>query len=152
MMVKQRRLGQTAEQADWLIGADIRGTEFEGDALRSMKAPGTAYDDRKLGKDPQPAHFKDYVRTFEDNGGVHINSGIANHAFYLLATNLGGKSWHAPGRIWYDALRSPLLTPTTGFRHFARITHRAARQRYGAGSDEAKAVREAWAQVGIRWE
>jgi Zn-dependent metalloprotease len=152
MMVKQRKLGQTAEQADWLIGADIRGTEFEGDALRSMKAPGTAYDDPKLGKDPQPAHFKDYVRTFEDNGGVHINSGIANHAFYLLATNLGGKSWHAPGRIWYDALRSPLLTPTTGFRHFARITHRAARQRYGAGSDEAKAVREAWAQVGIRWE
>src|ERR671925_1008848 len=109
VMVKQRKLGQTAAEADWLIGADIRGNEFEGDALRSMKAPGSAYEDPKLGKDPQPAHLKDYVHTFEDNGGVHINSGIPNHAFYLLATHLGGHSWEAPGRIWYDALRSPLL-------------------------------------------
>jgi Zn-dependent metalloprotease len=152
IMVKQRKLGQSAAEADWLIGADIRGSEFQGDALRSMKAPGTAYDDPTLGKDPQPGHFTDYVRTFDDNGGVHINSGIPNRAFYLLATDLGGDSWQAPGRIWYDALRSPQLTPTTGFHRFARITHRAARQRFGAGSDEATAVREAWAQVGIRWE
>ena len=64
----------------------------------------------------------------------------------------GGRSWHAPGRIWYDALRSPLLKPTSSFVAFARITHRAARQRFGPGSDQAKAVREAWAEVGIRWE
>jgi Zn-dependent metalloprotease len=151
-MVKQHKLGQTADQADWLIGADIRGSDFHGDALRSMKAPGTAYDDPNLGKDPQPAHFKDYVRTLDDNGGVHINSGIPNRAFYLLATNLGGRSWQAPGRIWYDALRSPLLTPTSSFVAFARITHRAARQRFGTGSTEAKATREAWAEVGISWE
>jgi Zn-dependent metalloprotease len=152
IMVKQRKLEQTADQADWLIGADIRGSEFHGDALRSMKAPGTAYDDPRLGKDPQPAHFKDYVDTVDDNGGVHINSGIPNHAFYLLATNLGGRSWQTPGRIWYDALRHPLLSPTSTFTAFARITHRAARQRFGTGSDEAKAVREAWAEVGIDWE
>jgi Zn-dependent metalloprotease len=151
-MVKQRKLGQTADQADWLIGADIRGSEFRGDALRSMKAPGTAYDDPKLGTDPQPAHFKDYVHTLEDNGGVHINSGIPNRAFYLLATNLGGHSWQAPGRIWYDALRSPLLTTASSFVAFARITHRAARQRFGTGSPEAKATREAWGEVGISWE
>jgi Zn-dependent metalloprotease len=152
VMVKQRKLNQTADQADWLIGAELRGDEFDGDAIRSMKAPGTAYDDACLGKDPQPAHWRDYVRTWDDNGGVHINSGIANKAFYLLATNLGGKSWHAPGHIWYDALRSPQLTTTATFRQFARITHRAARQRFGVGSDQAKAVREAWAEVGVRWE
>jgi Zn-dependent metalloprotease len=152
VMVKQSKLGQTADQADWLIGADLRGDEFDGDALRNMKAPGTAYDDAVLGKDPQPDHWRDYVRTFEDNGGVHINSGIANKAFYLLASNLGGKSWHAPGHIWYDALRSPQLTTTATFRQFARATHRAARQRFGVGSDQAKAVREAWAEVGVRWE
>jgi len=151
-MVKQRRLNQTADKADWLIGAELRGEEFDGDALRSMKAPGTAYDDACLGKDPQPAHWRDFVRTFEDNGGVHINSGIANRAFYLLATNLGGRSWHAPGHIWYDALRSPQLTTTATFRQFARITHRAARQRFGPGSAEATAVRAAWAEVGVRWE
>ena len=48
-----------------------------------MKEPGTAYDDPILGKDPQPAHMRDYVVTLEDNGGVHINSGIPNHAFFL---------------------------------------------------------------------
>lgn len=152
IMVKQRRLGQTAAEADWLIGADLRGPAFDGDALRSMKAPGTAYDDDTLGKDPQPGHLKDYVRTTDDNGGVHINSGIPNRAFYLLATHLGGRSWHAPGRIWYDALRSARLRPTASFRQFARLTHRAARQRHGTGSDEAAAVREAWAEVGIAWE
>jgi Zn-dependent metalloprotease len=152
IMVKQHALGQTAADADWLIGADLRGEEFSGDALRSMKAPGTAFDDEVLGKDPQPAHWDDYVRTFEDNGGVHVNSGIPNKAFYLLATGLGGHSWHAPGRIWYDALRNPLLTPTSTFRQFARLTHRAARHRYGPGSDQAKATREAWADVGVRWE
>ena len=72
------------------------------------------------------------MRHVDDNGGVHINSGIPNRAFYLLATASAGTRGSAPGHIWYDALRSPLLTPTATFRQFARITHRAARQRYGA--------------------
>ena len=63
-----------------------------------MKAPGTAYDDRALGKDPQPAHMSDYVDTTDDNGGVHINSGIPNQAFYLVATTLGGNAWEAAGQ------------------------------------------------------
>ena len=63
-----------------------------------MKAPGTAYDDAVLGKDPQPAHMDDYVHTTDDNGGVHINSGIPNHAFYLAATELGGYAWEKAGR------------------------------------------------------
>jgi Zn-dependent metalloprotease len=149
IMVKQRSLGQTVDQADWLIGADVLGPEFEGAALRSMKAPGTAYDDPVLGVDPQPAHYDDYVRTFEDNGGVHVNSGIPNRAFYLLASHLGGPSWLAAGQIWYDALRSPLLTTTATFQQFARLTQRAAVQRFGPGSGEADAVREAWEEVGL---
>ncbi len=40
----------------------------------------------------------DYIETEEDNGGVHLNSGIPNRAFYLLATALGGNSGSAPGR------------------------------------------------------
>jgi Zn-dependent metalloprotease len=150
IMVKQRKLGQTADEADWLIGADLRGDEFDGVALRSMKAPGTAYDDVALGKDPQPAHWDDYVRTFDDNGGVHINSGIPNKAFHLLATHFGGTTWSKAGRIWYRALRHSELTATATFRQFARLTHRVARERFGA--DDARAVRDAWAEVGIRWE
>ena len=56
-------LNQTADQADWLIGAGLLTSHVNGVALRSMKAPGTAYDDPVLGKDPQPAHMKDFVHT-----------------------------------------------------------------------------------------
>lgn len=65
----------------------------KGVALRSMKAPGTAYDDPRFGKDPQPDNFKDYKATSDDNGGVHLYSGIPNKAFYLAATAFGGYSY-----------------------------------------------------------
>lgn len=52
-LIKQYTLGQTAAEADWLIGAGLLAPRVTGTALRSMKAPGTAYDDDVLGKDPQ---------------------------------------------------------------------------------------------------
>jgi Zn-dependent metalloprotease len=148
-LVKQYQLGQTAEQADWLIGAGLFAEGVQGAALRSMRAPGTAYDDPVLGTDPQPGHMDDYVRTYEDNGGVHINSGIPNRAFYLAATNIGGNAWERAGRIWYETLRDSGLRSTTGFRRFALLTVRNAARLYGQDSDERRAVAEAWAHVGI---
>src|SRR6476659_7150957 len=65
-LVKQRALGQDAADADWLIGAGLFTDRVKGVALRSMKAPGTAYDDPTLGKDPQPATMADYVETTSD--------------------------------------------------------------------------------------
>ena len=53
-LIKQYTLGQTAAEADWLIGAGLLAPRVTGIALRSMKEPGTAYDDDVLGKDPQP--------------------------------------------------------------------------------------------------
>ncbi len=149
-LVKQRVLNQTADQADWLIGAGLFTPNVNGVALRSMKAPGTAYDDAVLGKDPQPAHMHDFVYTFQDNGGVHINSGIPNHAFYLVATQLGGYAWKKAGRIWYETLRDPRLRPGSGFRRFARLTVANAGRLFNQDSPEQKAVREAWGQVGVR--
>lgn len=96
-LVKQYLKKQTAGQADWLIGEGLFTANVNGVALRSMKAPGTAYDDPVIGKDPQPAHMRDFVYTYEDNGGVHINSGIPNHAFYLTALSLGGNAWEKAG-------------------------------------------------------
>lgn len=148
-LVKQYHLKQTADQADWLIGAGLFTSNVNGVALRSMKAPGTAYDDPVLGKDPQPGHMRDYVRTYEDNGGVHINSGIPNRAFYLIATRLRGYAWERAGRIWYETLRDPRLRPVTGFRRFARLTVLVAGRLYGEGSLEQKAVSQAWAEVGV---
>ncbi|AUH43071.1 M4 family metallopeptidase [Streptomyces sp. CMB-StM0423] len=147
-LIKQYVLGQGAADADWLIGAELLAPGVSGEALRSMKAPGTAYDDDVLGKDPQPATMADYVDTSTDNGGVHINSGIPNHAFYLLATDLGGNAWERAGRIWYDVLTGGGLTTTADFAAFAAATVAAAEARYGDGA-ERTAVLSAWSQVGV---
>ena len=148
-LVKQFKLQQTADQADWLIGQGLFTAKVNGVALRSMKAPGTAYDDPTLGKDPQPATMQDYVRTVEDNGGVHINSGIPNHAFYLVATKLGGYAWERAGKIWYETLRDSRLRRNASFRSFALRTVANADRLYGHDSLERQAVVEAWNEVGI---
>jgi Zn-dependent metalloprotease len=149
-LVKQYDQQQSAAQADWLIGSGLFTCQVNGRALRSMKEPGTGYDDSLLGKDPQPGHMRDYVRTFADNGGVHINSGIPNRAFYLVATAIGGSAWEAPGKIWYAALRDPTLRPNASFRSFARRTLQQAARLYGSESKEHEAVAGAWDEVGVR--
>ena len=151
-LVKQWSLRQTADQADWLIGADVFTPDIQADALRSLKAPGEAYDTELLGgKDPQPAHMRDFVHSPDteegDHGGVHINSGIPNKAFYLTAVGIGGYAWEAPGHIWYESLRAS--TPTTDFQGFADTTHAKAGELYGLDSAEQKAVQTAWDGVGI---
>ncbi len=148
-LIKQYALQQDAAQADWLIGASLFTPGVKGVALRSMKAPGTAYDDPVLGKDPQPAHMKDFVITTRDKGGVHINSGIPNRAFYLAAMALGGKAWESSGRIWYETLRDPKLKADADFAAFARLTVETARRLYGAAGKEAAAIADAWKQVGL---
>ncbi|MFI0542472.1 M4 family metallopeptidase [Streptomyces sp. WSLK1-3] len=149
-LIKQYTLGQTAAEADWLIGAGLLAPSVSGKALRSMKEPGSAYDDDVLGKDPQPATMDDYVRTGRDNGGVHINSGIPNHAFYLVATALGGHAWERAGQIWYDVLTGGELSERALFNDFAGLTVKAARERFGDGGEELQAVSKAWEQVGVR--
>lgn len=148
-LVEQHSLGQSVETASWLIGVGIFTDAVEGEALRSLKAPGTAYNDDVLGKDPQPAHMDGYVETSEDNGGVHLNSGIPNRAFYLAAERLGGKAWERAGRIWYDTLTEGLLQEASDFASFATATASSASKRYGAGSEEYTAVVDGWRGVGI---
>jgi Zn-dependent metalloprotease len=147
--VKQFQNDETAEEADWLIGEGLLAPDVQGRALRDMLHPGTAYDDDVLGKDPQPAHMDDFVRTTKDNGGVHINSGIPNRAFATLARALGGRSWEKAGVIWYRTIRDPRLRPNAQFRSFARATMRSARELYGGGADEVAAVHDAWQTVGV---
>ncbi|NGZ11763.1 MAG: peptidase M4 family protein, partial [Nitrospira sp. LK70] len=146
-LVKQRALGQTAAQADWLIGAGLLAVGINGVALRSMKAPGTAYDDPMLGKDPQPDHMSRYDPTPGDNGGVHINSGIPNKAFFLVATTLGGHAWEVAGNIWYQTLLDSRLSATAQFQDFANLTVDHAGNLYGASLKAV--VLQAWHDVGI---
>ncbi len=147
-LVKQRQLNQTADQADWIIGEGLLTANVNGVGIRSMKAPGTAYNDPVLGKDPQPAHMKDYVNTVSDNGGVHINSGIPNHAFYLTALEIGGYAWEKAGQIWYVTLRDKLGS-NSQFQDCANLTYTVAADLYGANSLEQQAVKKGWAGVGI---
>ncbi|TFD26848.1 M4 family metallopeptidase [Cryobacterium cryoconiti] len=148
-LVEQHARGQSAAEAGWLIGEGLFTDQVQGVALRSLKAPGTAYNDDVLGKDPQPAHLSGYIETEDDNGGVHLNSGIPNRAFYLVATALGGNAWDTAGRIWFDTLTSGTLPRTVDFAGFARATSRAAVTRYGAGSREHDAVIAGWSEVGL---
>jgi Zn-dependent metalloprotease len=148
-LLEQFGAGQSAEEASWLIGEGLFTDEVEGTALRSMIAPGTAYDDDVLGKDPQPGSMDDYVDTEDDNGGVHINSGIPNRAFAVAALALGGTAWERAGQVWYDVLTGGVLTATADFTAFAGLTVAAAAERYGAGSDVESAVRTGWSTVGV---
>jgi Zn-dependent metalloprotease len=147
-LVKQYQLKQSAKEADWLIGQGLLSSNVKGVALRSMQAPGTAYDDPVLGKDPQPGHMKDFISTTQDNGGVHINSGIPNHAFYVIAMDIGGFAWNKAGMIWYKTLTDKLTERST-FQEAANLSYQAAGELFGFGSLEQIAVKNGWAEVGL---
>jgi hypothetical protein len=140
--LKQRLLGQRADEADWLIGEGLFLPGVQARALRDMAHPGTAYDDPRLGQDPQVGHMDDYVETGDDNGGVHLNSGIPNRAFQLAATAIGGTSWDGAGRIWFAALTGGRVGPDTDFQGFAAATVAAA-------GEHAGSVAGAWEAVGV---
>jgi Zn-dependent metalloprotease len=148
MMIKQYALSLTAEQSDWYIGAGLFTRAVKGKAIRSMAAPGTAYDDPILGRDPQPAHMSGYVVTSADNGGVHINSGILNKAFHDAAVAVGGPSWLLVGKVWYATLLSD-VTPAMTFQQFAEATTRQAALLFGEGSPVHLAIIAAWTGVGL---
>lgn len=150
ILVAQHQARQKATDSDWLIGGDLLLPGVKGVGLRNMLHPGTAYDDPRLGKDPQPATMADYVQITSDNGGVHYNSGIPNRAFALVATSLGGYAWERAGLIWYDALTGAKITRDCDFATFAAATTAAATTRFGKDSADASAVAEAWATVGVK--
>jgi Zn-dependent metalloprotease len=159
-MTKQFALKQTSEESDWLIGAGMFLPHVKAKALRSMKAPGTAFDDPRLGgADDQPDHMDRYVNLpldddpKNDNGGVHINSGIPNKAFFLTAVGLGGSSWEKAGPIWYKTQLDPRLKIyaadennwDTCFAYFAGLTVANA-----ASEEDRNVVKRAWQDVGVQ--
>lgn len=145
-LVEQRARGQKANEATWLVGDGIWKPEVKGRALRDMKNPGTAYDDVAVGKDPQPAHMKDFIRTRSDNGGVHLNSGIPNRAFVLFSEKVGGFAWESPAKIWYEARANSGSQPS--FAQFAYQTIEAAKK-LGYTAEVAK-LEQAWGEVGVK--
>lgn len=143
-LVKQFTLKQTVEEADWLIGSGVLGPAIKGKALRSLKDPGSAFDG-----DDQPSNMSGFVNSPDtsagDFGGVHTNSGIPNHAFYLLATALGGHAWEEAGQIYYETLLA--LKPTSDFKDCATVAYQIAGKRFGTREQEA--VGHAFSSVGV---
>lgn len=153
VMAKQRIQGETVDESNWLIGEHLLvGDQF---ALRSMKNPGTAYLDHPVfGDDPQTASMDEYDYTLEDNGGVHINSGIPNRAFYLASKRLSeydhekySYAWDGTGRVWYQARQRVGSNPT--FSEFAAKTVEVAQEIFGKDSYVEKACRYAWGDVKV---
>lgn len=147
---------------DWLIGEDVYTPGVAGDALRYMYDP--VLDDPQI-SDPDLISSRDYYPDRylggKDYGGVHINSGIANLAFYLLTvggSHPRGKTTNVvPGigiskaqQIFYRAL-TVYMDPDDSFLDARSKTIKAAADLYGGScSAEAKAVKSAWSAVGVR--
>jgi Zn-dependent metalloprotease len=146
-LIKQWKRKHSAAKADWLIGADIMGPGTQARALRDF-GPGKAYEnDPNLGTDPQPKHLRDkFIGSF-DNGGVHLNSGIPNHAFFLFAKALGGNAHEAAGAVWYETMRK--LSTDSQFVDMVSTTEMVAVKNHGSGSKQHKALKDAWKAVGF---
>jgi Zn-dependent metalloprotease len=139
-MIKQWHAGHDVQQADWLLGEDI--VSSRGDhAIRSLKDPGNksltwAEDDQ----------VKDY-RRFKPTQEAHTASGIGNHAFYLAAMQVGGRSWESLARVWLQGF-SRLRSRAT-FLDAAHETMAAAAAIHGKTSTAYEAVRAGWKSVNV---
>lgn len=142
-MFHQWRNKQTVSDADWLVGPGVLGPAAIAkgyNCLRNMADPGSR---QCLSR--QPSHYADYV----PGGDPHQNSGIPNHAFFLAASNIGGRSWEKAGRVWYAALTDRDAGPSMDFRKFAALTRSAARSLFPADRDVYRGVDDAWQRVGL---
>jgi Zn-dependent metalloprotease len=141
--VDQYALGIDAGQHNWLIGEGVMADSLYGEAIRSMAHPGTAYDNKAMGKDPQPDSMAGYV----PNGDPHLNSGIINRAFYLTAIDLGTLP---AAKIWYATLQN--LWPKANFADTAHVCGEMARvlaRDESIPRQAAQTVRAAFHEVGI---
>lgn len=140
-MVKQWHAGQDAQAADWLLGEDIFVSPKVGHAVRSLKDPGNC----KLTwlEDDQIKDFTRYKTTQE----AHTASGIANHAFYVAATALGGHAWETLGPVWFKGFAK--LRSRATFLDAAHATVDVAATLHGSGSAVHKSIKKGWKAVKV---
>lgn len=152
-MIERSVKGESADT--WRLGEQCFTPNTDGDALRYLDNPHAA-GNRGATTDDDPDHYSERYIGQADGGGVHINSGISNKAFYLVAKggthHLGGSmsgiGADAAARIWYKALTS-FMTARTDFKGARSATLNAAAAIYGENSREQTAVATAWSMVGV---
>jgi thermolysin len=141
------RAGTSTMEAEYLIGEDI----IRPGGIRSMADP------RRFG---DPDHYSNRFTGNEDNGGVHTNSSIPNHAFYLAieggvnrtsgaaVQGVGGANREQIERVFYRAF-TQLLPAGATFSMARAATIQAARDLYAGNAAVERAVTEAWSAVGV---
>lgn len=146
--------GALVDDNDWEMGEDIMAPAAKADGvtrLRSLSDPNSVVVSNPqraaYGSGVYPAHMDEYYNMplNVDNGGVHVNSSITNHAAYLIGEELGREKL---GKIYYRAL-SVYLTSNSNFSEARQAIVQAATDLYGSGSAEVSAVNEGFDAVGI---
>jgi thermolysin len=139
--------GNGNQRADYLVAEDA----VKPSGIRSLEDPGAF---------GHPDHYSKRFTGTADNGGVHINSGISNHAFYLAiegganrtsgiaVQGVGGANREQIERVFYRAY-TQLLPADATFSLARAATIQAARDLYGAGGVVERAIVQAWTAVGV---
>jgi len=153
-MVERYVKGESSNM--WKIGEECYTSGAAGDALRYMDNPHGA-GNYGYTTDDDPDHYNERYTGYADNGGVHINSGIANHAFYLAAkggthhlsgTAVTGMGADNAAKIWYRALAT-YMTASTNFSGARTATLSSATDLFGSSSTQYTATQNAWCAVGV---
>lgn len=137
--------GVMVDRDDWKLGEDVvRTSVFPSGALRDMEDPhngGTSLNDNGW----QPKHYNERYTGQEDNGGVHINSGIPNHAYYLIAEQIGKSKAE---QIFYHAL-TKYLTKSSQFIDLRVAVDEAIKDLHGTNDPSRQVATNAFNAVGI---
>ena len=139
--------GVLIDDEDWLVGEDVVSRDyFPSGALRNMADPHNNGNEGDFFW--QPSHMREYVELTidQDNGGVHVNSGIPNKAAHLLAESIGREKL---GQIYYRVLDARYLNARSGFTDMRFAVIQAATDLYGLDSVELNSATAAFDQVGI---
>lgn len=142
-MFRQWVAAQSVQAANWKIGADLMGplaAERGWECVRDLANPGSPHNLTQ-----QPSDYSHYI----PGGDPHDNSGIPNHAFYLAAKAIGGKSWEKTGVVWYRSLTSTHATNAMTFRDFAKLTTDTAASSFPEDAGCKTAIKQAWESVGV---
>lgn len=137
--------GAMIDSDDWKMGEDVVKTSvFPSGCLRDLQNPhngGTG-----LGSNGwQPDKMSEIYSGSQDNGGVHINSGIPNKAFYNFASVV---SKPTAEKVYFRAMKQ-YLTKSSKFVDLRIAIIKAATDLYGATSNEVQKAKQAFDAVGI---
>lgn len=146
--------GVLVDDEDWEMGEDIMASAAKADGvtrLRSLSNPNSVVVSNPqraaYGSGVYPDHMDEFYNMplNVDNGGVHVNSSITNHAAYLIGQEIGREKL---GKIYYRAL-NVYLTSNSNFSDARQAIVQSAIDLYGEGSEEEASVHSGFDAVGI---